>query len=93
MPQHLFPMPIASRHGLLTILRYSHTDSRGGAQYVALCDCGGQTTARGTSIRRGRTRSCGCLKRARARALAPIANRASAALRRAASEMKSRQIE
>jgi hypothetical protein len=77
-------MPTGARFGLLTILAFSHTDRRGGARYAAICDCGTRTTARGDSLRRGRTRSCGHLRRARARALAPIANRASVALRRAA---------
>lgn len=33
------------------------------AWYRCRCQCGGEITTRGTSLRRGITRSCGCLRR------------------------------
>jgi hypothetical protein len=90
MPNHIVHTPIGARYALLTVLRFSHT-GHGGAYYIAQCLCGVICTVRGSSMRRGAVKSCGCLRRATARARAPIAGRAYAALRRAASEMKRRQ--
>jgi hypothetical protein len=36
-------------------------DSCGGVEWLCQCDCGGQRIVAGHSLRRGRTKSCGCL--------------------------------
>jgi hypothetical protein len=39
------------------------SDNSRGAMYVCLCDCGQVKKARASELRRGDTRSCGCLSR------------------------------
>lgn len=48
------------RFGRLTGIEYSHTD-RYGAHWLFQCDCGNQTVLNSSSVRLGRTQSCGCL--------------------------------
>jgi len=50
------------RYGKLTVLnRANNKDGR--ATWFCRCDCGNFTIVEGTSLRRGITKSCGCLKR------------------------------
>lgn len=53
------------RYGRLTVLR--KYGSSGGAYHgkywLCLCDCGTETAVRGTDLRRGLRKSCGCLVR------------------------------
>ena len=56
------------RFGRLTVLRLATVDERpavlnAGAYWVCRCDCGRETVARGYALRKGQTRSCGCLQR------------------------------
>jgi hypothetical protein len=51
------------RFGRLTALRYSHTAQSGYAYWRTLCDCGVELTVHGGNLRRGFSRSCGCLQR------------------------------
>jgi len=59
--------------GRLTVLYHSDYDSDGVARWLCKCQCGNYAVVRGTSLRRGSTRSCGCLRadNNRARAAAP----------------------
>ena len=53
---------IGKKFGRLTVLERANT--RKGRKYwwKCLCDCGRQIEVRGTSLRNGTTRSCGCLR-------------------------------
>ena len=52
-----------NRYGLLTVLRRAdHKEHEKVAHWVCLCDCGNVTEARGSSLRSGGKRSCGCLR-------------------------------
>lgn len=49
------------RYGRLTVAAYA--GSKGGARtYFCSCECGAEMIALGSSLRKGHTRSCGCLK-------------------------------
>ncbi len=48
--------------GRLTALSYDHTEGKS-AFYRCRCECGREIIVRGLSLRRGDTRSCGCLRR------------------------------
>ena len=60
MPKHNFVEMAGTTYGRLTIL---FRDKRPGprAYFVCSCQCGGTVTARGSHIRAGNVRSCGCL--------------------------------
>ena len=56
------------RFGRLTVLRLATVAERppvlnAGAYWVCRCDCGRETVARGYALRKGQSRSCGCLAR------------------------------
>lgn len=53
------------RFGRLLVTARGEADGRGEARWVCLCGCGGATLALGNNLRRGTTRSCGCLMRER----------------------------
>lgn len=58
-------IPMVGRtFGLLTVLEQAEPLAQGSreAWYRCACTCGGETTTRGSSLRRGTTRSCGCLR-------------------------------
>lgn len=48
------------RFGKLTVLHYSHSE-RGKRKYLCKCDCGKAKIVAGADMRKGHTRSCGCL--------------------------------
>lgn len=50
------------KFGRLTVLKRVPSKTRN-ARWLCKCDCGGETTVLGTTLRRGETKSCGCLKR------------------------------
>lgn len=50
-------------YGRLTVVRYDHTDKTKGAYWFCICECGCTTVVKGNSLRNGKTKSCGCLKR------------------------------
>ena len=50
-----------NRYGRLTAIRQVGVDRCGSALWECSCECGGLKTARGYSLRRGATKSCGCL--------------------------------
>jgi hypothetical protein len=51
--------------GRLTVLDASGTDSRRNTLWRCRCSCGNATIVRGTRLRSGETKSCGCLMRER----------------------------
>ena len=54
---------IGQRFGRLTVTRDSgRRDSSGTILWRCLCDCGRMHQARGWHLKRGRVRSCGCLR-------------------------------
>ena len=55
-----FTDEVGNRYGRLVVVEQA--ESRGGARWLCVCDCGGEIVALGTNLRGGRTRSCGCLK-------------------------------
>lgn len=68
---HNFRNITGERFGRLVVLSYEGRDRfRGEACYKVRCDCGTIFLANGPSLVRGATRSCGCLRRERAAALA-----------------------
>lgn len=53
---------IGQRFGRLTVIEESdERTSCGEVKYLCLCDCGNTKVVAGTSLRYGKTRSCGCL--------------------------------
>ena len=53
---------IGNRYGRLVVIKKSEI-TKCGATWECKCDCGNTTTVIGKSLRRGLTRSCGCLHR------------------------------
>lgn len=51
------------RFGRLYALAFSHLSPCGHAMWLFRCDCGKETIANGSNVRRGVTQSCGCLHR------------------------------
>jgi len=54
------------RFGKLVVLHLA-SSRREGAVWFCKCDCGHEKCIRGGNLRRGNTKSCGCIKRARGR--------------------------
>jgi hypothetical protein len=50
------------RFGMLVVKEKSHTAKKE-LFWLCICDCGEETKVRGTSLRSGNSRSCGCLKK------------------------------
>lgn len=48
------------RYNRLTVLERVENNHLGVIQYLCVCDCGTKKVIRGESLRRGRTKSCGC---------------------------------
>jgi hypothetical protein len=57
------PMASGTRFGRLTTVREVGASSAGGRQWLCRCDCGTDTIALVSNLRRGATGSCGCLHR------------------------------
>lgn len=51
------------RFGRLTVLEFADYDQHGTAMWRVRCDCGTEFVTRGTHLRYGMTRSCGCIRR------------------------------
>lgn len=49
------------RFGRLTVLSFSHIGGDGKAIWKCICDCGNSHFVDGCNLRRGNSRSCGCL--------------------------------
>jgi len=55
------------KHGKLFVLERAGTGHRGECMWLCLCDCGTEVAARGSLLRGGMVRSCGCSSRNRER--------------------------
>ena len=64
---------IGDRYGMLTVIARAQDGPRRQVRYLCTCDCGNQLEVVAASLRTGKTRSCGCLRRARMRAAANAA--------------------
>lgn len=53
---------VGNRYGRLTVLCFSKTFNHH-AYWLCKCDCGNETVVEGRDLRKGNTKSCGCLKR------------------------------
>ena len=56
-----------NRHGRLFVIKRFGSDKNNYATWLCQCDCGNKVVARGTRLRSGNTRSCGCLQKKHAR--------------------------
>lgn len=50
------------KFGKLVVIRKAEKDKWGNYQWECKCDCGKHVIVRGFSLRKGKTKSCGCLK-------------------------------
>lgn len=51
-----------SSYGKLTALRRVENDRHGASRWLCKCDCGNEVTVGSHNLRRGKTKSCGCLR-------------------------------
>lgn len=59
------PKPMTGlKLGRLTVMAMAGSDNSGARFWSCRCECGGTITTRGSSLRRGHVRSCGCLRQA-----------------------------
>jgi hypothetical protein len=49
--------------GRLAVIERGESVPSGSARWLCRCECGSMVTVSGSSLRRGATRSCGCLAR------------------------------
>jgi len=55
---------IGNKYGRLTVIEFSHVDEKTkSAFWICECDCGNMVTVHGNKLRRGHTKSCGCLQK------------------------------
>lgn len=66
---HAKPMDITDkRFGMLTAIKENGRGNNGKIMWLCKCECGSEKTVRGTDLRNGNTKSCGCTKMAGAKA-------------------------
>jgi hypothetical protein len=53
------------KFGRLTVLRFESLDARRNSYWRCVCECGQETVASGSNLKRGGVKSCGCLVHAR----------------------------
>lgn len=51
------------KYGRLTVLEYQGRNKSRSAEWLCLCECGNTVIIRGSALRSGKTKSCGCLQR------------------------------
>ena len=54
---------VGHRYGRITVIRRAAENKCGNARWHCRCDCGTEKVVQAGSLRRGNTKSCGCLKR------------------------------
>jgi hypothetical protein len=54
---------VGKKFGRLLVLKRAENDKYGNAFWVCQCECGNVVRVKGQSLRRGHTKSCGCLQR------------------------------
>lgn len=55
------------KFGRLTVMKYAYSDKYRCAVWTCKCDCGNYVNVKGTELRYGRIKSCGCLQKDMAR--------------------------
>lgn len=60
--------PIGKKFGRLTVIAFHHIEPRSRRYWLCRCDCGKDHVVRGTTLKEGGVRSCGCLNIESARA-------------------------
>jgi len=64
MPRNNKPeLKIGDKYNRLTIIDYSHSDSRWRKFYNVRCSCGNNKKVMGSAMTSGNTKSCGCLSK------------------------------
>jgi len=58
---------VGNRYGRLIVLDRRGSNARGEAMWLSECRCGNLVIVRGTNLRSGNTKSCGCLQREKIR--------------------------
>lgn len=53
---------VGNKYGRLTVISRNGSDAKGSALWLCRCDCGAEKVIRGTDLRTGHTKSCGCLE-------------------------------
>lgn len=53
---------VGMRFGRLLVLSESHQENNGAYRYLTHCDCGKEKVIRGSVMRSGATKSCGCIR-------------------------------
>ena len=61
MTRRVIPM-IGQTYGQLTVLSRAGSGSKKDARWLCRCQCGAECTAIGANLRKGYTKSCGCLR-------------------------------
>ncbi len=51
------------RFGILTVVNRSDNSKGGKARWLCMCDCGNEKVIYGGSLRSGKTKSCGCIRK------------------------------
>ena len=69
MPSNKQPdsVAIGQTYGRLKVIAFHHSDKRWRKHYECECICGEKKVVQGVLLKSGNTKSCGCLKRERAR--------------------------
>lgn len=78
------------RFGRLVVVARAENDKYGEARWLCRCDCGRKVIVRGASLRCGDTKSCGCLKREKAKLSATTHGKFQTRLYKTWKNMKSR---
>ena len=53
-----------NKYGKLTVIKFDHSND-GNSYWLCKCECGKETVARGSHLKTGNTKSCGCLSNTR----------------------------
>ena len=53
---------VGNKYGMLTVVEYAGQVGRRESLWLCECECGNSKLVKGANLRRGFTRSCGCLK-------------------------------
>jgi len=61
----------SNRYGRLIVLERRGSTKHGQARWLCECSCGNLVIVKGTSLRSGNTKSCGCLQKERTNKLVP----------------------
>lgn len=54
------------KFGKLTVVERAGSTNHGAAKWRCVCECGNETVVIGDELRKGNTRSCGCLRKKKA---------------------------